>query len=530
MKLQVKSIMTILILSWMSLVSESMATEGNDAANLSRVRIGWASRDVTPSEKVNLSGQFNMRITKEVKDPLFVTALAVSSGDDPAASFIFVSCDTVTIPPYIVDECRKRISDRVKDFPVQNLVLNATHTHTAPDARPGIYAFDALTKEELQGLIRPEAYREYLIKKIADAAIESWNNRQDGYVTWGIGFAVVGHNRRAVYLKDFSQRPDFKETPGQKIETNAQMYGKTNDPWFSHIEGYEDHSVQFLFTFDKNKKLTGSVINLACPSQATEGISQISADFWHEVRVALWQKYGQDLFILPQCAPAGDQSPHLLLNKSAEERRLRLKGLDARQEIAWRIACAFEDTLSWAKKDLQANLAIRHVSRTVDLSKRVVTKDEYLKNKAWIKQLQAQTDQPYSRRFIARCQTVISSYEDQQKNLAQNQPVEIHVVRLGDIVFATNPFELFLDYGIRIQAQSPAVQTFNVQLADKGYVLGGSYLPSKRAETGGGYSACVYCNKVGSAGGEKLVEETLKTINELWNSNSTMPVSAAAAR
>ena len=39
-------------------------------------------------------------------------------------------------------------------------------------------------------------------------------------------------------------------------------------------------------------------------------------------------------------------------------------------------------------------------------------------------------------------------------------PVEVHIIRIGDVVIATNPFELYLDYGMRIKGRSPAVQTF----------------------------------------------------------------------
>ena len=42
---------------------------------------------------------------------------------------------------------------------------------------------------------------------------------------------------------------------------------------------------------------------------------------------------------------------------------------------------------------------------------------------------------------------------------------EIHVLRIGDVAICTNQFELFTDYGIRIQARSNALQTFVVQLA-----------------------------------------------------------------
>ena len=41
---------------------------------------------------------------------------------------------------------------------------------------------------------------------------------------------------------------------------------------------------------------------------------------------------------------------------------------------------------------------------------------------------------------------------------------ECHVIRLGNIAFASNQFELFMDYEQRIQARSPAEQTFIIQL------------------------------------------------------------------
>ncbi|MBU4427843.1 MAG: hypothetical protein KKE37_00640, partial [Verrucomicrobia bacterium] len=46
------------------------------------VQIGWASKDVTPDRPVNLQGQFHMRISKGVKDPLTVSALVLSAGND----------------------------------------------------------------------------------------------------------------------------------------------------------------------------------------------------------------------------------------------------------------------------------------------------------------------------------------------------------------------------------------------------------------------------------------------------------------
>ena len=74
--------------------------------------------------------------------------------------------------------------------------------------------------------------------------------------------------------------------------------------------------------------------------------------------------------------------------------------------------------------------------------------------------------------------------------------VELHVLRLWDAAFATNPFECFLDYALRIKARSAAAQTFCVQLT-AGYH---GYLPTTRAMKGGHYGADVASNQVGPEG------------------------------
>ena len=93
-------------------------------------------------------------------------------------------------------------------------------------------------------------------------------------------------------------------------------------------------------------------------------------------------------------------------------------------------------------------------------------------------------------------------------------PIEVHVLRIGEIVIATNPFELYLDYGMRIKARSPAVQTFIVQLTGSG-----SYLPPSRSVAGGSYGAVPASTLMGPEGGQELVEKTLEMINAVWQNN-----------
>ena len=91
-------------------------------------------------------------------------------------------------------------------------------------------------------------------------------------------------------------------------------------------------------------------------------------------------------------------------------------------------------------------------------------------------------------------------------------PTEVHIIRMGSVAFATNPFELFLDYGNQIKARALCEQTFLVQLANGAE----GYLPTAKAEQGGHYSAFLPSGKVGHIGGEMLVRQTLEDINSFF--------------
>ena len=99
-----------------------------------------------------------------------------------------------------------------------------------------------------------------------------------------------------------------------------------------------------------------------------------------------------------------------------------------------------------------------------------------------------------------------------QQHTQNIEPVEVHIARFGDIAIATNPFELFLDYGNRIRARSRAKQTVLIQLACGSE----GYLPTEKAEKGSHYSAYVSSGTVGHEGGDMLVRKTVEEINSLF--------------
>jgi hypothetical protein len=291
------------------------------------------------------------------------------------------------------------------------------------------------------------------------------------------------------------------------------MYGATNTERFRRIEGYEDHAVDVLCFFNEQKQLKAAAITLACPSQSVGGV-MLSADFWHDVRKLIHERHGEQVCVLGFCAPAGDQAPNLLLRKKSEARMDRLRGLSRSQELGRRIAASFEDVLTVIRQDIRTDVPFVHHVKQIDLPGLKVSDETYATMKKLCDTLDAKQEMVgpdwWNRHFYG---FVVDRYEAQQKGAVVNS-VEMHVMRLGDVAIATNPYELYLDYGLQIQGRSPAQQTILIQLAaamDFAY-----YVPTPRAIEAGGYSAEVTHNLVGPEGAQALVDRTVEAIGNLW--------------
>jgi hypothetical protein len=285
------------------------------------------------------------------------------------------------------------------------------------------------------------------------------------------------------------------------------MYGKTDRPDFRGLEGYEDHDVGTLLFWNASGKLLAMAINVSCPAQEVEHLKNLNADFWHPVRESLRKRYGPDLCVLGWAGAAGDQSPHLMYRKSAEERMRELRKLTRLEELARRIVGAVDETFAAIKDDRHAGLPLIHRVETLQLPMRLVTDAEYAEVKAAIAN---EKPTQMRNRWQAR---VVERYEQQKTDPRPTKATEIHLLRIGDVVICTNTFELFSDYGVQIKARSRAAQTFVIQLVGGGVPC---YLPTERAVRGGGYSAVVQSNLISPQGGQMLVDRTVELIDSMW--------------
>ena len=253
-------------------------------------------------------------------------------------------------------------------------------------------------------------------------------------------------------------------------------------------------------------------VTVYCPSQEVEGERYLSADFWYDTRKLLREKYHPELHVLSLCGAGGDQSPHVMWNKTAERARLEQAGRSSRQEIAYRIVNAVDQVMGASRGHIRVKLPLQHRVETVPLPVWKVSDERFARartvyeaGKDWRKM----SSPEYINWRVSR--TLMARHVHQKRDPYYR--AELHFLRLGDVAVATNPFELYVDYGLRIKSRSPAVQTMVVQLtADCP-----AYLPTRRAVAGGGYSARIVDGVVGPEGGDVLVDRSSKALRELWS-------------
>ena len=487
--------------------------KGLKVPHMSKLLIGWSEVDITPDGKIDLYGQYYHRISQGVHSRLSATVLALESGDGEQA--VMVSLDLAGFQSDFQERLRTMLVHELPELDVSKIFLNVIHTHNAPGVDP-IMGIGWL--KELPNVLPVAEYRESLLGKLREAVVDAWRNRKPGGIASAVGFARVGHCRRAVYA-----------------DGTAEMYGRTDRDDFIGMEGGEDSGVDMLFTFDEKNEPTGVILNLACPSQIMEATYKISSDFIGETRRLLKKRFGGNFRTLGQISSAGCQSPRdLSRNYKGEPDFWREDGVT---EIGRRLLTAVENVFPQTAAKTDFSPVMRHTVKKISLPRRRASRQDFLNAELQLKKLTSAIPEdeaysqfcdevgnnekipgrpgPYDSKLhhfvlIQNAKAVINRYNEQDK-----QPefeMELHVLRLGNAVFASNPFELYLDFGHRIRARSAAEQTFIVQLCGGT----GGYLPSARAEQLGGYGGLIINGNVGSDGGKILVDKTLEEIGKLW--------------
>ena len=492
------------------------------------LKLGWAEVDITPEKgtKIGLAGQFFERITDEVESRITVTAFALDSGND---KMVIASCDLVEIGKNLHESVKEKVISVYPELK-DKIVTNAIHTHTSyvytrkgTDAGSTLDVLKQMLPKDMEykplvssdKMLDPDVALNFLADKITEAICKAWENRTEGYYANAFGRAAVGMNRRACY-----------------DDGSAKMWGDTNLANFEELEAGNDSGIEMIYTFDKNKELSGVIANIACPAQVVEHRNYISSDYWGKVKENLRKHFGKDIFVLGLCSAAGDLCPRDLIRwvnpetpiddpnihrenyieRRADPSMFDVSGLKVvGRRISNELISVYEEL---DKKEIKNDGILKHETLQMTLPLRRVTIAEYndaverIENYISKNKGRAMTFDDNAKMHVYA--GTIARYKIQQTMNTFDE--EIHIIRFGDIAIATNPFELFLNYGNKIRARSKAKQTFLIQLS----CGSDGYLPTEKAEKGSHYSAYVSSGVTGHEGGDILVRETLTHINDMF--------------
>lgn len=158
--------------------------------NAQAFKAGAALRVITPEKLLPISGGMGTpEIPVGKKGELFVRALVFEKGETRVA---IVSVDNLGWPSYLGDRSRRLI----KGIPPENVLIGATHTHSAPDA----YGFP----DEKGNTGADLDYLDWCVGRIADAVNEAVSKLEPASLRIAVGEAKgkIAYNYYAEKLYD----------------------------------------------------------------------------------------------------------------------------------------------------------------------------------------------------------------------------------------------------------------------------------------------------------------------------------------
>ena len=461
------------------------------------MKTGFGICEFTPyGRKISLLGQMHERITEEIHDGIFVTAMLVESEN---ARTLWIAADALGMTAEASHECYLAAKEIIPDLKEEEFVTSATHIHTGLSFE----AYNSLTATdtEPEGVIKSEECRKLLADAVKSAVIKAVENLEESRMEIAVSRIQTGVCRRMEY-KD-----------GKTI-----MYGSTARDDFLKSEGRDGGPMQLIYVYGENNNLKGIVANLPCTAQCDEQASYVTSDYWGVVRAEVTEKLGEDVIILPLCRAAGDLTPHHYIDRfPSKPDDTKSGGRKSAEELGERIAREIVHCKDETVREYSGSVNHAQGMKEITLPCHTITKEEYQWAKDFIEKYNS--DETYkgdgsefctgNRRFNhLNSHYKIRKYEN---NNCEEIKTRIYATVIGDIVFITNPFELFIEYGDRIRMALKDNIVYDVQLCYER--LG--YLPTERASKGGSYSTFTFNGACTPNAGEILVKESIDLVKSI---------------
>jgi len=451
-------------------------------------RAGAATSNITPSLGGPIVGGFAPIPSQHIHDELHARCIVV---DDGHTKLALVTCDLLGLHRHLSDEARRLITEAT-GIPRENVLISATHTHSA------VSAMGANAGDPQDPLTE---YQQFVARRIADGVVRANNTLRPAEMAFGtVDIPEHLNNRR------WSMRPGtMPANPFGGIDL-AKMNPPGGSPNLVEPVGPIDPIVSIIAFREPSGSPIAIFAAYSLHYVGGVGPGHVSADYFALFCQKLTQLLGvtdrdPEFVAIMANGTSGD-----INNINFRTPRPSKPAYEQMRYVANDVATKVHATLATLTYQSNIRLAARY--REPVLKWRHPTAEQL----AWAKETLATPDDS-GKVNLPRV------YADRALKLAEypeTTTVPVQVLALGDVAIGTMPCEVFCEIGMEFRERSPLKQAFMVEL-NHGYF---GYLPTPRHHDLGGYETWLGTSKLERDASVKLLDQLVEMTQEIEASRS----------
>ena len=427
-------------------------------------KAGASRQDITPPVGTLLYGYRPDLCSESVHDNLSVTALALSQGDETA---LMLTVENGDIQTELCDKTRRAIAEYCA-IPFENVIISATHTHSAPNLS-GVVGW---------GDVNMDYYNNIFLPAVLVASAEALRALTPAEIAVGVTESLVGVNRRQQYPNGeigLGQNPHGCFDPNMTV---VAIRNKATKAGILNLIHYGCHGTSAGLTTAITRDWSGVMID------ELEAKTGTLTAFWN--------------------GAIGDVGPRLTNGQTTGN-------IKDTEELG---SIAATDALNAYK-----NIDVYHQGELKVFCDTVHLPYQKMPTLQEVEEKLSQYTEPEKLINIDRLQ--YEHYKETYDFLSNGSGVtkteftfQQTIISLGDVVFIPFPFEMFSEIVMRLREYSPYTYTLCLSCTN-GYNV---YLPSEDQLCRGGYE--VGCFMYGHLfpladnTDQNIISENLRIINE----------------
>jgi neutral ceramidase len=448
-------------------------------------RAGAAVSNITPPLGELIVGGWSPYPATHVHDDLHARCLVL---DDGTTKLAIVLCDNVGIPESVFNAAKKKIHEET-GLPVEHMLMAATHTHSATNARgTNRYDLDAPL----------EGYQIFLAERVADGVRRALKNLEPACVGWGTADEPSQVFNRRWFM---APGPHLQNPFGG--QDKVRMNPPRGDAALLRPAGPTDPEVAFLSVQATDGRPMALLVNYSLHYVGGVRSGEISADYFAMFADRMQELFGADRLDPPFVGIMSNGTSGNINNVDFRERSPQRY---APYEKMRMVANLVADKVYQAHQQIEFHdwVPLAAEQTELPLTVRKPTSEQY----SWAEQVLAETDNESSGHRRAR---IYAERFQQLRHAPDEVAAILQAFRVGDLGIAAIPFEVFVESGLEIKEKSPLKQTFTISLANGWY----GYLPTPEHHEWGGYETWLGTNIVQIDASTKIVEALLNSFERL---------------